>query len=375
MASALNTRLVGHLDCPGGGQVWVEGTTLFVGHMRAPSGTTIVDVADPKKPRVLATVEVPPGWHSHKVRVANDLMLVNHERLGQGGPPEFDGGLAIYDVSRPTEPRQLAKWTTSGKGVHRYDFDGRYAYISPTVEGYVGNIAMILDLADPSRPVEVGRWWLPGQWQAGGEPYPWESWPAPRCHHPLRQGDRLFVSYWHHGLAILDIADMARPKLVAQLNTSPAFPHPTHTCLPVPAPLMGRKVMVVADEDVAKLWPAPPAFAWVYDITEERLPLPIATIRVAGVDRDGSPQPPMTGCHQPSERFHGTVVPFAWFAQGLRLFDIADPFAPREVGHYLPDPPPGEARASSNDVTIDGRGLIYLIDRVRGVDIIETSLH
>ena len=26
-----------------------------------------------------------------------------------------------------------------------------------------------------------------------------------------------------------------------------------------------------------------------------------------------------------------------------------------------------------NDVTIDGRGLIYLVDRVRGVDIIETT--
>ena len=47
----------------------------------------------------------------------------------------------------------------------------------------------------------------------------------------------------------------------------------------------------------------------------------------------------MSGCHQPSERFTGTVIPFAWFAQGLRLVDIADPFAPREVGHYLPDPP------------------------------------
>jgi hypothetical protein len=82
----------------------------------------------------------------------------------------------------------------------------------------------------------------------------------------------------------------------------------------------------------------------------------------------------MSGCHQPSERFTGTVIPFAWFAQGLRLVDIADPFAPREVGHYLPDPPDAGARLSSNDVTIDDRGLIYLVDRVRGVDIIETTV-
>ncbi|MES1155511.1 MAG: hypothetical protein ABUL48_03675, partial [Pseudorhodoplanes sp.] len=73
------------------------------------------------------------------------------------------------------------------------------------------------------------------------------------------------------------------------------------------------------------------------------------------------------------ERFHGSVIPFAWFAQGLRLVDFADPFNPREVGHYLPEPAPGAERPSSNDVTVDSRGLVYLVDRVNGVDILETS--
>jgi hypothetical protein len=167
---------------------------------------------------------------------------------------------------------------------------------------------------------------------------------------------------------------MTRPKLVSHVNTSPAFPHPTHTCLRMPQKLHGRDILVVADEDVAKLWPSAPAFAWVYDITNEQTPVSIATYQVPGLDTDGSPQPPMTGCHQPSERFHGTVIPFAWFAQGLRLVDVADPFHPKEVGHYLPDPPQGAERASSNDVTVDSRGLIYLVDRVRGVDIIETKV-
>jgi hypothetical protein len=80
----------------------------------------------------------------------------------------------------------------------------------------------------------------------------------------------------------------------------------------------------------------------------------------------------MMGCHQPSERFAGTVIPFAWFAKGLRLVDIADPFRPREVACFEPDPPPGSALASSNDATMDGRGLFYLVDRQRGVDIVES---
>jgi hypothetical protein len=373
VASAKNAERLGHIDCAGGGQVWVEGTTLYVGHMRSPTGTSIYDVADPRRPRLLAQVSIPEGWHSHKVRVANGVMIVNHERLGQG-TPEFGGGLGIYDVADPAKPKLVTKWTTAGKGVHRYSFDGRYAYISPTAEGYVGNIVMILDLADPAKPVEAGRWWIPGQWKAGGEPYPWANYTEPRCHHPLRLGDRLYVSYWHHGMFILDVSDLARPKLVAEGVKSRAFPHPTHTCLPVPQRLKGRAVMVVADEDVAKLAPAPPAFTWIYDITDERSPIPIGTFQVDGVHAEGAPQAPMTGCHQPSERFTGTVIPFAWFAQGLRLVDIADPFHPREVGHFLPDPPQGFDRVSSNDVTIDARGLVYLVDRQRGVDIIQTNV-
>ncbi len=375
MPSSRNTTLLSHIDCPGGGQVWVEGTTLFVGHMRWPSGTSIYDVADPRAPRLIARIDLPEGWHSHKVRVAGDIMVVNHEKLGPNGPADFGGGLGIYDVSRPSEPKLITKWTTSGgRGVHRYDFDGRYAYISPTAEGYVGNIVMILDLANPAHPVEVGRWWIPGQWTAGGEECPWIEGASPRCHHPLRMGDRLYVSYWHHGFYILDISDMSRPTVVSHLNSSPAFPHPTHTCLPIPQILKGRRIMVVADEDVAKLRPSPPAFTWIYDITDETNPLPIATWQVEGLDPDGAPQPPMMGCHQPSERFSGTVLPFAWFAQGLRLVDIADPFAPREVGSFIPDAPSGAAMPSSNDVTIDDRGTVYLVDRIHGVDIIETSV-
>ena len=352
--------------------MWVDGNTLYVGHMRPTSGTTIIDIADPRKPKVIAKIAVRDGWHSHKVRVAGDIMIVNQEKFGKSSRTEIGGGLDIYDVSRPDAPKLISEWRTIGGGVHRFDFDGRYAYISPTAEGYIGNIVMILDLADPTKPVEVGRWWIPGQWEAGGEAYPWADWVSPRCHHPLRKGDRLYVSYWHHGFVILDIADMSKPKLVSHFNTSPVFPHPTHTCLVMPELLKGRKIMVVADEDVAKLWPAPPSFTWTYDITREDLPVPISTFQVPGLDKDGSPQPAMTGCHQPSERFAGTVIPFAWFAQGLRLVDFADPFAPKEVGYFVPDAAPGADRASSNDVTIDERGLIYLVDRVNGVDVIET---
>ncbi|MEA2990686.1 MAG: hypothetical protein QOG83_3397 [Alphaproteobacteria bacterium] len=370
MSSEKGIREVGWFDCAGGGQIVVDKGIAYVGHMAAPHGTSIVDVRDPKNPKGLASLEMPTGTHSHKARVSGGIMVVNHEAFPpQGAPPAgWRGGFGVYDVSEPSKPRPITRWETSGSGCHRYDLDGHLLFTSATLDGYHGTIMMIFDLKDPAKPQEVGRWWMPGQWTAGGETPTWKGF-AHRCHHPLRHGDRLYVSYWQGGFVILDIADMSKPKFVAGLDWSPPFPSPTHSAVPVPFEINGRKILMVADEDVMPLFPGPPAFLWMVDITVEERPVPFATFQIDALD--GSPQPTMTGCHQPVEKVTGTEIPAAWFANGLRVIDISRPRAPREVAHFMPDPPPESKRLSSNDVFVDERGLIYLLDRVRGFHILE----
>ena len=370
MLSAHGIREVGYFDCAGGGQITVEGDLAFIGHVMSPHGTTILDVSDPKNPKTVATLPMPFGTHSHKVRVSGDLMIVNRETNFEepGAAADFKRGLGIYDISTPSKPRELALWETQGTGVHRFDFDGRYAYISPTLAGYHGNIVMILDLKDPEKPVEAGRWHLPGQWIAGGETPTWDK-TEHRCHHPLRLGNRLYVSYWHGGFYILDIEDMSRPKLVSSYAYSPPFPCPTHSAVPIPFPINGRKVLMVVDEDVFRLEKTPPAFIWLFDITDETRPIPFSTYQMESLV--GAVVPEMTACHQTSEVIMSTEIPCAWFANGLRVIDIANPHAIREVAHYVPDVPQGAKRVCSNDVTQDKRGLIYLIDRIRGLHILE----
>ena len=134
----------------------------YIGHMDPPHGTSVVDVSDPASPRIVASIDIPPGLHSHKVRVSNGLMLVNRERSRGEKPADDFVGLRIFDVSRPGSPRDICHWECAGMGVHRFTFDGRYAYISAELEGYVGTIVMILDLQGPdpaggSRPVVDGR--------------------------------------------------------------------------------------------------------------------------------------------------------------------------------------------------------------------------
>src|SRR5438105_532137 len=78
-----NVRRLGHLDLPGAGQVTIAGRYAYVGHIpnRTHLGTSILDVSDPRNPRVVSTITLDDhSSHSHKVRVAGDIMIVNHER-------------------------------------------------------------------------------------------------------------------------------------------------------------------------------------------------------------------------------------------------------------------------------------------------------
>ncbi len=91
-----NLRRIGHLDIPGGGQIVVDGDTAYIGHMKPPHGTSILDVSDPTKPRLVASIDSPsPHSHTHKVRVVGDLMFTNVE------PPEpaYTARKPVFDLA------------------------------------------------------------------------------------------------------------------------------------------------------------------------------------------------------------------------------------------------------------------------------------
>jgi hypothetical protein len=427
-ALARNVRRVGHLDLPGAGQVTVSGGYAYVGHIpnKDDLGTSIVDIADPANPRVVATVPVGDlASHSHKVRVARNIMIVNHERnptaagrraqdmpairrdlretLGRDptraellqklnlteadlvaiekdeAQPYRNGGFRIYDVSTPAKPKLIHYQLTGGIGVHRFDMDERYAYISTEMEGFVGNILVIYDLRNPAKPQEVSRWWMPGQHIAAGET---PTWPGKRhrLHHALRFGDEMWASCWHGGFRIVDISDIARPKTVASYNYHPPFPEPTHTVMPVPVKQGGKRIALSideedqaqsADEEQARRG-RPHAGICVFDVSDYSSVKPLSLFEVSELDSPFARTPGARfGAHQFHERMKGTLVHAVWFGAGLRIVDVADPMAPREVGSFIPDPVGGRAAPQSNDVMLDDRDLVYIVDRHVGFDVLE----
>ena len=389
---ARNVRRIARLELPGAGQVRVVGRYAYVGHItnKERLGTSILDVSDPRQPRLVSQLFVDePDSHSHKARVAGDLMIVNVEQnLGAAGRKGVDGsaeqtayphgGFKLYDVSDRTRPRLIRHVKTFGRGVHRFDMDERYAYISTEMEGFVGNILVIYDLRDPARPQEVSRWWMPGQHAAGGEKPAWVG-RRNRLHHALRFGDELWAGCWHGGVAVIDISNIAEPKTLGSYNYHPPFPEPTHTFMPI-GRIGERRIAVAIDEEdhahsadeLERRRGRPHGCLWVLDVTDFSAIRPLALYEVSELDSPWSRATPARfGAHQFQEHTEGTLVYCAWFSGGLRIVDVADPMAPREAGWFIPEPAPGKPAPQTNDVDVDSRGLVYLVDRYQGFDILE----
>jgi len=407
-----NIRHLGHLDIPGGGQIVVHSGYAFVGHMKPPMGTSIIDISDPSNPKVVAHVAPPDDWsHTHKVRVVGDIMITNVEQdrrhflrkgariaglraeglsdaeiagtlkvqrsdiavLDEAIARGYDsGGFRVWDISDKTAPRLLSYVKTHGFGVHRFDMDERFAYISTEMPGYVGNILVTYDISDPANPTEVSRWHMPGQHVAGGETPSWDGYGV-RLHHAMRCGDELWAAVWHAGYRVLDASDISSPRVKGSYVFPPAIPEPTHTVMPLEQKINGRRYAVAIDEEHDHLPGRLHGFLWVMDVTDLNDMVPVAAWDLTERASPWVGQPGVRfGAHQYREKLDSTLVYATWFAGGLRVLDLANPHLPIEVAHFIPEPGPG-GPAQSNDVDVDDAGLIYLFDRNNGLDILEMT--
>jgi len=63
-----------------------------------------------------------------------------------------------------------------------------------------------------------------------------------------------------------------------------------------------------------------------------------------------------------------------WFSGGLRVVDISNPYLPTEIGYYVPEPGRAQKTVKSNDIFRADNGLLYLIDRLDGLEVLESEV-
>ncbi|MDE1995660.1 MAG: hypothetical protein KGI75_24385, partial [Rhizobiaceae bacterium] len=298
--SSKNVKFLGYSDQggrPDGCQVMAAKGHAYVCHVFS-GGVTVIDVKDPRNPKPVNFLPVHPASWSIHCQTHGDMMLVieefnfysvyNSEKSYYGGSisgvhssnfgkqgEDYSAGLRVYDISDPANPRAIGFMSVQGLGLHRVWWVGdRYAYASAFLDGYSDHILIVIDLADPAKPVEVGRYWLPGMWQEGGETSDWTGRVA--LHHAVVVDDVAYGSWRDGGLTILDVKDKTNPKLVAHRNWYPPFAGGTHSALP----LHDRGLVIVADEAVQNIDVEPLKYTWVVDIRAPSNPVTIATMPV-----------------------------------------------------------------------------------------------
>ncbi len=400
--SARNISFVGHTDNNGRGdcvQVMVARGHAYLG-TRTSRGVNVVDVRDPRAPRL---VNVLPGhknsWSLH-LQSADDLLLAIEEldmkalmtmREYYGGSPDrvdsrrygvrgedFTAGMRVYDISDPANPRAIGFLDVAGLGLHRIWWTGgRYAYASALLDGFTDHILLIIDLADPTKPREAARWWIPGMNADTGETKTWTHRVA--LHHAVVADDIAYGSWRDGGLTILDVAEKSAPKLLAHRTWCPPFGGGTHSALP----LHDRGLCVVADEATLNIDQEQMKRIWMFDIREKTNPVSIATFPVP-VEQDYVAKGGQFGPHNLHENrpgsFRSSTTIFATYqSAGVRVYDIADPFRPRETGWFVPPMPtrwiePLRGRAKMRhtaDIFVAEDGLIYATDYDAGLYILQ----
>lgn len=391
-AESLNMRLIAHDRLAGFGGIG-EGMSLqlaangrrilWLAHESAPKNFTAVDVTDPGKPRVIVQTDLPHrNVRSNSLEVCGNLMAVAYQTSTHGLTP---AGIEIFDIATPEEPRSIGFFDCSGpksRGVHQLWFvDGKTIHFSGGAADFSPRNLLddqcyrAIDVSDPTKPRELGRWWYPGT--AEGDDAP----PPPR-HPKFDSGfrahntnvypdrpDRAYVGYLDGGAVVLDIADIGAPKMVGHWNPHPPFPGFTHTVMPLPE----RDLLVVSDECVRNDGEDWPKLVWLLDTRLESNLVCIGTLPLPPVEEHAY-RGGRYGAHnmhenRPGPAFRSSTLVFGtYFNGGLRVHDISNPFQPKEVAFYVPEPPEGSRVPSVqiNDVYVDENRVVYAVDRFAG---------
>ncbi len=358
---------------------------LWLAHESAPKNVTAVDVTNPKKPSVVVQTALPHDkMRSNSLDLVGDVLVVAYQTAGVGMKP---AGIEIFDVSDPAKPKTIGFFDASGpasRGTHHLWFvDGNYIHCASGASDFTprnpkdDQFYRIVDVRNPSRPTEVGRWWLPGTRDTDAAP------PLPR--HPRfdagyrahntnvypKRPDRAYIGYLDGGAIVLDISDMARPKQVMRWDYHPPMQGFCHTVLP----LLDRGLLVVSDEATKPNGEDWPKLVWIVDVHEESKPVSIATCPLPPVKTFAKPGRGRFGAHNLHENrpVAGTwisekIIVGTFFNGGVRAFDTSDPFHPVEVAYAVP-PAPRKSRFKAiqlNDVFVDDRGVLFTVDRIIG---------
>ncbi|WP_354698801.1 hypothetical protein DSM112329_04499 [Paraconexibacter sp. AEG42_29] len=298
------------------------------------TGTAVLDMSDPANPKRTATLVTLAMQSPH------ESLVVNAKRgllAAVFGNPAFGPGIVdIYDVSKDCRFPELQSSSPVGIFGHESGFalDGRTFYAtSPGT-----NTLVAIDVTNPKVPAQL---WT-GAYDAHGVSL-------------SADGNRMYVAGTGDGLVVLDTSEIQARKPNPQVPVVSRLQWKSMT-IPqnaMPVTIGGKKMLLEIDEyskdannNIASNGVNVGA-GRIIDISDDTRPKVISNLRLAvnqpenraAIAQDPGAPLPVQGyaghyCGVPREVDPG-IVACSFIASGLRVFDIRDPYNPKEIAYFV----------------------------------------
>jgi len=353
-------EVLAHAPAPGGysGDVVLHRGHAYLSSHRgtgacATQGVRVFSLADPKRPRRLAAFGRIPGTWTEKTIVRRVETASFRGELAvtsvQACAPGSFQGFALYDVTRPARPRELARVRTDPRGSHEIWLQpvGSRAFVYTAIVASEFRSSpdgrtpgepdfRIFDVTDPRKPVVVGGW---GAWrELGIVPFsdPSNRLEGSLVHSVIGDGTRAYLSYWDLGTVVLDVSKPARPRYLGRTRGEVDNTH---------SAWLGRNGLLVETHETRG------GTATFYrrgagdPVRLSTFALPDAVVRqghrvrgiapVSGLDLSDSVH---------DAKLQGSLALFSWYGQGVVAADVSDPRRPRFLARFLSRPEPDPER-------------------------------
>jgi choice-of-anchor B domain-containing protein len=248
------------------------------------TGTSILNITNPSVPYEVAFI---PGFTSNwrEMKSFQQWIYISTEAIG--------GGIQIVRMTDPEQPVLVGTYTGSFNRAHTLAVDPARALLianGTRLNEFPAGMR-ILSLENPEQPVELSVY---------GLDYVQDSWV---------RSDTLYASCIQSGVQrLFDVAEPYVPLEITSWSYPNAATHSGETSRD------GRWLYLCDERNYSTLKVFDMASPFLHELTEEVAVNPLAIVHNVHVKAD--------------------TAFVAWYTEGVRLFDVADPSRPAEWGWY-----------------------------------------
>ena len=314
------------------------------------TGVAVVDMTDPAHPVRTETLVTPAMQTPH------ESLSLNEKRgllVAVMGNPAFNPGFVdVYDLNEDCRHPALQSSSPVGLLGHESGFapDGKTFYATSLFNGTITAV----DLTNPKLPRPLGVFEYPSHGFGVSS-----------------DGNRGYVAALNQGLIVVDTSEIQARAPSPQMPEISRLDWPYRSVpqINIPVTIGERPYLVEVDEfaadeegnyDFEGNGPHVGA-ARIIDISDEREPKVVSDIRLevnqpkyrGQIGGDPGASSPLQGyaahyCGVPRQADPG-IVACSFIASGLRVFDIRDPYHPREVAYFVAPPAPSPVVAERSN--------------------------